>query len=1338
MIFTGERYVPTEQGRIRLEHYHRYAVVLEAVKGKVVLDVACGEGYGSSLLADVAGFVYGVDISKEAISHASLTYRRSNLKFIHGSVLKLDFADDSFDAIVSYETIEHLAEQEKMLSEIRRVLRPDGILIISSPNRPVYSEDSGEHNEFHVKELDHKEFDTLLHSQFPEVRYYGQRLQISSVIQPLDTTPSESSVWSDNGEDLLPKAGRLNDPTYFLAICGAAGIPLPQIQMSALYPENLDLVRHYVGFAKWAQELDSNVSDLRKVLADRNKQIDAIHNSISWKISRPIRGCAHIIKNIQSKLPQVLPFRKQSTKHVFSAALNYVKQYHHLLPISYQKKRHLYRLLCMHFPWIFGLPAGKPASIQILRKSWARGTVVNSANKDEDSIGITSDPYIRTSNNPKVSVVIPIYGKLKYTLRCLHSVSATLPQFPIEVIVVDDNSPDESYEVLSKIKGIRLLRNDRNLGFIHSCNLGAKVAYGEYVCFLNNDTEVTSGWLDALLQTFEDFPKTGLVGSKLIYPNGSLQEAGGIIWQDGSAWNFGRLQNSDAPIYNYAREVDYCSGASILLPKHLFDELNGFDSRYAPAYCEDSDIALKVRSRGYRVIYQPMSVVIHFEGVSSGTDTSQGVKSYQISNTRQLYDRWKETLAAHQAPGLDVYNAKDRRKKHRVLVLDHCTPTPDQDAGSITVFNLLLLLREMDFQVTFIPEDNFLYMPIYTTALQRVGIEVIYSPFCTSVSQHLKQLGDNYDLVLVFRPEVANRHLSQIRKFCKKAKVLYHTADLHFLRMTREAKLLQDSNKLKDAMLMREHELGIIRRCDGSIVHSTAELELLRSELPNASLHVFPLILDTPGTKVGYKERCDLIFIGSYRHTPNVDAVKYMVTEIMPILRKQLSGVRFCIVGSNPPKEILQLASDDVVVMGYVEDLNAILETMRISVVPLRYGAGIKGKVGSALAVGVPVVSTSIGIEGMCLEHGANVLAADEPSSFADAVIKLYQDESLWNSLSKSGLEFSKVTWGAEAAWVTLARILADLEIHVERARYPLSLFSRIPYNSMLQNSLLPIGTVVDMLSYSHLVQDEAFRHADQVAQLLLSQTTHQSFIQQGFCIPCDKASSFLVDMKSGALLHKDGWTPNWRELLECPNCRMNNRQRLIATLVQQNLAHKQAKQIYFMEQVTPIFDWAQATLKQHKIFGSEYLGHQFRGGSIIKGIRHEDVENLSFHDAQLDMIVSNDVFEHVPNPIKAFQECARVLKAGAVMLATIPFHSESDISTARAGLNNGQVKHILPATFHGNPVSSDGSLVFTDFGWDVLDMLKGAGFSSAVMEIYSSPEFGHLGGPQLVIRGTK
>jgi len=647
--------------------------------------------------------------------------------------------------------------------------------------------------------------------------------------------------------------------------------------------------------------------------------------------------------------------------------------------------------------------------------------------------------------NPRVSVLIPVYGKIEYTLACLKSIADYPPCASFEVIVIDDCSPDESLQALQRVKSLRVIVNKENLGFLRSCNNGASHAKGEYLLFLNNDTQVTTGWMDELLGTFSIFPECGLAGSKLIYPDGLLQEAGGIIWQDGSAWNYGNRQDPLMPEFNYAREVDYVSGAAIMVPTILFSEFGGFDEIYAPAYCEDSDLALRIRDRGYRVIYQPLSEIVHFEGITSGTDTGYGVKAYQVKNSKTLYQRWKSRLASHRPNGKEPSEEKDRTHKRRALVIEHCTPTPNQDAGSVTVFNLLLLLREMDFQVTFIPEDNFLYMPEYTTALQRAGIEALYAPYVTSVEQHVKDCGSRYDLVFLFRPRVVERHLEMIRAYCTTAKVLYHTVDLHYLRMTREAQLQADRAKKQAADEMKQCELAAICSADASIVHSTVELEILRPLLPDAPLHVFPLILDVKGSKVPFAKRSDLIFVGGYQHTPNVDAVKYFVSEIMPLLRKQLPGVRFYVVGSKPPPEIQTLASEDVIITGFVEDLTPLLDKMRVSVAPLRYGAGIKGKIGTAMAAGLPVVATTLAAEGMSLTNGENILVADTPGDFANAVVRIYREENLWSHISEKSVELADMTWGGESAWRILADILRRLGINPVRGNRQLSLYAENP-----------------------------------------------------------------------------------------------------------------------------------------------------------------------------------------------------------------------------------------------------------------------------------------------------
>lgn len=1097
MEFTGERFVPDLDGEIRLEHYHRYAIALELVKGKVVLDLACGEGYGTFMLSKYAHRILGMDISDDAILDAQKKYatKAENLRFQQGSASNLTLENSTFDVVVSYETIEHLFEQSEMLSEIRRVLKPDGILIISSPNKPVYSRGGEYQNNFHVKELDFFEFDELLKKQFKAVDYFGQCLQIGSVIKSINQKRDCFRAWSDDGEFIKPETANFPDPVYFIAVCASSSQYLPEVLPSVFYPNTFDLLAQYQGYAVWANATNNDINEARRVIQAQEEElqkigtwakgldsllsssrqreqslVDSRNEAVAWAESLEIQ-----LKNIQNRylelifhndkiayLGQYSNYYADKANSVIQASNSWVitkplrevrrwisspiklakryaklffiliKRIYQKLPFSYATKNK-HKILIRNFcPWLLRL------SNRVNNFSYS-GEATTALTLSSRSLEI--DFELPASSKPIVSVIIPIYGKIEFTLACLRSIAKHPSKTPFEVIVINDCSTDNSAEILAEIKGLKVYSNSKNQGFIRSCNFAARISAGQYIYFLNNDTEVTKGWLDNLYQTFSDLPGTGIVGSKLIYPDGTLQEAGGIIWSDGSAWNFGKNQDANLPVFNYAREVDYCSGASIMISRDIFEDMGGFDEIYAPAYCEDSDLALKVRKAGYRVIYQPSSVVIHFEGVTSGADITQGVKAYQVENSKKLFSRWQGHLVEHQIPGGDVDRAKDRRAKRRVLVLDHCTPTPNQDAGSVTVFNLLLLLREMDFQVTFIPEDNFLYMSEYTTALQRVGIEVLYAPYVVSIEAHLKEYGSRYDLIFLFRPTVVERNIEALRQYCPKAKVLFHTVDLHFLRMQREAELLNDKAKMKQAAVMRQREFAAIRVVDATIVHSSAELELLRPECPVEKISVFPLIMDVPGTNKSFSDRRDIVFVGGYQHTPNIDAVQFFVSEIMPLLRKQLPGVRFYVVGSKPPDEITTLACEDVIITGFIEDLTSMLDKMRVSVVPLRYGAGIKGKVGSAMAVGLPVVATSIAAEGMSLTDGENILVADGVEAFASTVVSLYESEVLWNKLSEEGLKYADQAWGAEAAWDILANILSEIDIHTERGPNKLSLY---------------------------------------------------------------------------------------------------------------------------------------------------------------------------------------------------------------------------------------------------------------------------------------------------------
>jgi len=624
---------------------------------------------------------------------------------------------------------------------------------------------------------------------------------------------------------------------------------------------------------------------------------------------------------------------------------------------------------------------------------------------------------------PRASIVIPVYNKWSYTEACLRSLAKETQRSGFEVIVVDDGSSDETWARLQQIEGIVAHRNAENLGFVGSCNAGAALAGGEYLVFLNNDTQVSPHWLDTLLDTFDQHPRVGLVGSKLVYPDGRLQEAGGIVFSDGSGWNYGRFGDPRDPAHNYVREVDYCSGAAIAIARTLFEQRGGFDGRYAPAYYEDTDLAFQVREAGLRVLYQPASTVFHFEGVTAGTDTTSGTKKYQVVNQQKFLERWAAVLPKQPAPGAGIVIAREHRVRKRVLIVDATTPHPDEDSGSVRMVNLMRVLGALGHKVSFFAE-NRAFDGRYTEALQQLGVEVLYHPWMPEPMRWLRENGAQFDAVVLSRHYVASPLLAAVRHYAPQARLVFDTVDLHYLREEREAALADREDLRRQAASTKLAELRLIRQSDVTLVVSPIEQELLQREVPGARVEVLSNVHELVGRRATFGERKDLFFVGGFQHPPNVDAMLWFVHAVWPLVAKALPDARFHIVGSRTPDAIKALAGERVIVHGFLPTLDEMLDGCRLSVAPLRYGAGVKGKVNQSMAHGQPVVATTVAAEGMYLKHEVDVLVADDAEAFAREVIRLYTDEALWTRLADGGLANIATHFSFAAATQALQRVL--------------------------------------------------------------------------------------------------------------------------------------------------------------------------------------------------------------------------------------------------------------------------------------------------------------------------
>jgi GT2 family glycosyltransferase len=642
---------------------------------------------------------------------------------------------------------------------------------------------------------------------------------------------------------------------------------------------------------------------------------------------------------------------------------------------------------------------------------------------------VTPTTAFAVPDAPRVSVIVLGWRDAPLLMACLRSLRDVVRRVESEVIVALNEPSAELRAVLARcVSGVTTLTSRSNLGFGGAINVAATHARGEYLVLLNDDTEVLPEWLEALVETADAQPQCGAVGSRLLFPDGSVQEAGSVVWSDGSTYCVGTGLPKESRQWMWARQVHYCSGGSLLVRRSTWERLGGFDDRYYPAYYEDVDLCLRIKEAGEQVWYQPASMLTHVRSAS----TNSLLRSFIFERNRQrLIERWQHVLSQRVAPHLDNVRAAvwhGMGSPERVLVIDD--RIPDQSLGSgygRMVDCLDALARDGRYHVALYPTAT---SEGDVSTLGRLGVEVVEG----SLEDHLREPGVDYEHVIISRPHNFRLLGATVRKMLGHAHLVYDAEAMYHRRIERQA-VLEPNPELKNKLLqeagaMRETESEVVGQVDDVICISEEEAALVR---PNttARVSVVSAWLSAPQlTTRDFRERAHLGLVAGWLagpSSPNADGLLWFVRHVLPLVRVRVPWARLLVTGASPPANVLRLAGPDVVFVGGLPDLHSFYDSIRVAVVPVRYGAGVKLKTVEALQHGVPTVSTVVGAEGIDEEVARSLVISDSPSIMAEALALLVDDPTAWARRRARIVEASP-KWAASARGTSWSDVVSARE----------------------------------------------------------------------------------------------------------------------------------------------------------------------------------------------------------------------------------------------------------------------------------------------------------------------
>jgi O-antigen biosynthesis protein len=637
------------------------------------------------------------------------------------------------------------------------------------------------------------------------------------------------------------------------------------------------------------------------------------------------------------------------------------------------------------------------------------------------------------SNAPDVTIVLVLRNRAELTFACLMSIRECLSgsDVGIEVVILDNGSTDLTSDLLARVRGAKIIRKSENLHFLRGVNLATVGARGRAILLLNNDAQLFPGSLEAAADTLESAADIGAVGARIILPDGLVQEAGSIIWRDGTCVGYGRGRSPNDPEVMFRRDVDYCSGAFLLTRRELFERLNGFDECFVPAYYEEVDYCVRLWQAGFRVVYEPDAVIMHYEfGSASSSDEALSLQSRNHRLFYQKHEAWLSGREAFSQENMLLARTVHQTRK-RVLVIEDRVPHPRLGRGYPRSLAIVRALLEEGAQVTFFPmfptDDS--WSDVRSTLDS--SVEVFLGSTSNELRDCLERRRSYFDAILVCRPHNMRVFLGVLdadRSLVSGAQIIYDAEAIFAARDILRRELAGEVVSSAEASRMLAEEIGLTKAADNVLSVSAKELALfLENGVRRVFLLGYPIKPDP--TISEFEARSDILFVGALSddESPNAESLRWFAHDVLPYLREELrSDVRLKVVGLNLARSIEKLDGSYLDLVGSVDDLKSHFEKARVFVVPTRFAAGIPLKALEAAGYGVPMVVTSLIASQLGWQVGRDVLAASDGPSFATECARLYNSRALWNSLRCHALERVQEDCSPERFRETIRTVLAQ------------------------------------------------------------------------------------------------------------------------------------------------------------------------------------------------------------------------------------------------------------------------------------------------------------------------